>query len=157
MRFRTKAKSSGSSRVGPIEPAQFIILAIAVIIALLAARQLIAQSAAWGVAGRKQQGREKITLLAASQLDDGFVFRLAFRAAVPGQIIAVAVSVVLAIGFIVALVVADEILRREPIMRGDEIHRSPGLASGIGVKLGGAREPCGESRKLSRIARARRF
>src|SRR5215212_2480458 len=42
---------------------------------------------------------------------------------------AVAVVVVLAVRLVVALVVADEVLQREPVVGGDEVHRGPGLAS----------------------------
>jgi hypothetical protein len=39
-----------------------------------------------------------------------------------------AVLIVLAVGLVVALVVADEIVQGEAVMGGDEVHRGPRLA-----------------------------
>ena len=64
---------------------------------------------------------------ARSARDLGIVGR-PFDAAVPGQVVAVAVLVVLAVGLVVALVVADEIVQGEAVMGGDEVDRGPRLA-----------------------------
>ena len=70
---------------------------------------------------REQQRRQKIPLLPFAQFDDLRIVCRAFRAAVPGVIVVRAVAVVFAVRLIVLIVVADQIVQREAIMRGDEI------------------------------------
>src|SRR5207248_9682065 len=50
-------------------------------------------------------------------------------AMVPGAVVGAAVLVVLAICLVVLVVVRDEIVEREAVVRGDEVDARPGLAS----------------------------
>ena len=63
-----------------------------------------------------------------------------------------AVLVVLAVRLVVALVVADEVVQREPVMGADEVHRGPGLASGGSENLARAGHRARQRRQLAGIA-----
>ena len=56
---------------------------------------------------------------------------VAFGAAVPREVVRVAVAVVFAVRFVVLVVVGDEIVQREAVVRGDEIDARPGLAAAL--------------------------
>ena len=60
------------------------------------------------------------------------------------MIVVVAVVVVLAVGFVVFLVVADEIVQGEAIVRGDEIDARIRAAAAVLIQIGAAREPIGD-------------
>src|SRR6185437_3234838 len=79
--------------------------------------------------------------------DPGIV-RGPLRSAIPGMTIGIAIVVVFAVGFIVLLVVADEIMEREPVMRGDEIDGRPGAAPILVVGLARGAEPLCQIRCL---------
>ena len=59
----------------------------------------------------------KLRFWRAAQREHARIVGRALDAAVPGQIVAVAVLVVLAVGLVVAVVVADEVVQREAVMR----------------------------------------
>src|SRR5690606_12860288 len=68
-------------------------------------------------------------LLALAQLDDGGVVGRALVAVVPGQVVRMPVPVVLAVGLVVLVVVADEVVQREAVVRRDEVDARPRLAT----------------------------
>ena len=59
-----------------------------------------------------------------------------------------AVVVVLAVGEVVLVVVADEVVQGEAVMRGDEVDRGPGLAPALVEELGRGGEAGGEIGQL---------
>jgi hypothetical protein len=65
-----------------------------------------------GHALRQQQCRQKIALLPFAQRDDARLGGLAFGAAVAGPVVAGTVAVVFAVGFVVLVVVADQVIQR---------------------------------------------
>jgi len=58
--------------------------------------------------------------------------------------VVVAVAVVLAIGLVVLVVVADEIVQREAVVGGDEVDAGVGLATATAVQIAAAREAIGQ-------------
>ena len=60
------------------------------------------------------------------------------------MVVVVAVAVVFAVGLVVLVVVADEIVQREAVVRGDEVDAGVGLAAVVLVQIAAAGEPVGE-------------
>ena len=75
--------------------------------------------------------------------DVGVVGR-AFGAAIPAVVVVGAVFVILAVGFVVFVVVADEIFEREAVMAGDEIDAGVGSAAALLIKIAAAAKARGE-------------
>jgi hypothetical protein len=71
--------------------------------------------------GQKKRG-QKIPPLPFAQGVNLRVFGRAFRAAIPRKIVVVAVFVGVAVRLVVLVVVADQVVQRETIVRGDEIN-----------------------------------
>ena len=112
----------------PIEPAHLVILTKCVVVALLRARELVAH----------EQHRDALQTEAASRGDallagaarPGLrILRWTFGAAVPGEVVAVAVPIVLSVRLVVALVVTHEIFEREAVVRADVVDGSRGVAT----------------------------
>ena len=114
--------------VFPVEPGQRIVLAVGIVVAGLRASELIATQQHRHPLRQHQRG-EKCALQSPAFFEDCRIVALAFLAAVPGRVVAVAVAIVLAIEFIVFLLVADEITQGEAVMRGDEVDSCLGRAS----------------------------
>ena len=107
--------------VGPVEPRDRIVLAIRIVVAALRAPGFVA-GLQHRHALRQQQGAEQVALLFFAQRDDRGIVGLALDAAVPREIVVVAVAVALAVRFVVLVVIGDEIVQREAVVRGHEIH-----------------------------------
>ena len=129
----------------PVEPADFIVLAVRIVVAALRACELIA-GGQHHRALRQQQRGEKVAHLPAAQREDLGIVRRAFGAAVPGAVVTVPVAVLLAVRQVVALVVGDEIVQREAVVRRDEIDAGVGLAPKMIEEIRRAVEPGREIR-----------
>ena len=114
----------------PVDPADLVILAIGVVVALLGSRKLVAGEQ-HRCALRQQQSAEEVAPLTGAQRIDVLVVGRAFDPAIPRAVVGVAVLVVLAVRLVVPLVVGDQIVEREPVMGGDEIDAGPGLAAAV--------------------------
>ena len=77
---------------------------------------------------REQQRRQQIALLPFARGADAGIVGRSFDAEIVAAIVGVPVLVVLAVGLVVALVVGDEIVEREAVMRGDEVDARPRAA-----------------------------
>src|SRR6185436_13280265 len=113
----------------PVDPRQLRVLAIGVVVALLRTAHLVAAQNHRNTL-RQQQGSKEIPLLPLAQRADRRIVGRAFDAAVPAAIVGFAVAVVFAVGLVVLFVVADEVVQRESVVRGDEIdacRRAPAL------------------------------
>src|SRR5437870_5803644 len=102
--------------VPPIEPADLVVLTISVVIALLRSSPLVATQKHRHALRKKKCGQEIPPLPFAQRVNLGVV-GWTFDAAIPGEIVVVAVIVPVAVQFIVLFVVADQIVQRETIMR----------------------------------------
>src|SRR5690606_16775891 len=112
----------------PVEPCQLVVLAVGIVVAMLGVRQLIAAEE-HGHALAEQEGGDEVALLSLAHGDDAGIVGGAFSAAVPALVVVGAVLVVLAVGLVVLLVVADQVLEAETIVGGDEVDAGVGLAA----------------------------
>ena len=86
----------------PAEPADFIVLTIGIVVAVLRPAKLVA-AANHRHALREEQRREHVAALLATQRVDFFVIGRPFGAAIPRMIIIVAVVVILAVRLVMLL------------------------------------------------------
>src|SRR5262245_52012569 len=105
----------------PIEPADLVILAISIVVAVLRSSPLISATQHRNPLGKKKCG-QKIPALPLAQRVDLRIFRWTFGPAIPRQIVIVAIFVAVTVRLIVLFVVADQVVQRETIVRRDEIN-----------------------------------
>src|SRR5690606_6520419 len=105
----------------PVGPAGFIVLAIGVVVAALAVVDLVAGEDQRHALGQQQAGHQVLLQPQATLQDDGIVAR-SFHAAVLAVIFIAAVAIALAILLVVLLLVADEVVQREAVMRGNVVY-----------------------------------
>src|SRR5439155_20532196 len=127
----------------PVEPANLIILAPGIVVALLGAQEFIAGEQ-HGHALRQEQGRDEILGPAAAQAEDLRIVRGSFHAAIPAEVFGHAVAIVLAVGLIVLLVIGDQVPERKAVVAGHKIDRVIGPASGSLVQVGAAAQTGGQ-------------
>jgi hypothetical protein len=94
--------------------------------------------------GKEERGEEISALLATQLLYFRIVGR-AFRTVIPRVIIVVPVAIIFAVGFVVFVVVADEIVEGEAVVRGDEVDAGIGAAPAVLVKIGASRQAIASS------------
>src|SRR6185436_2932093 len=94
---------------GPVEPARFIVLGIGIVVAALASPSFVAHEDHRHANGKDGDG-EEILHLPMAQLLYGRIVGRTFDAAIPTAIVIRAVSVVLAIGFIVLSVIGNKVV-----------------------------------------------
>src|SRR5512145_1417443 len=82
----------------PVDPGNFVILAIRVVVALLGAADFVAREQHRDSL-RQDQGGEKVALLARTQGENHRIVRWPFGTAVPTEIIVVTVAIFLAVRF----------------------------------------------------------
>src|SRR5688572_24060883 len=121
--------------VVPVDPGDLVILAVGVVVALLRAAELVACEQ-HRRALREQQRAEHVLHLALAQAADRLYLGRPLDAVVPRAVVRVAVLVLLAIRLVVLLVVADEVVEREAVVRGDEVDAGPGLAAAVAEDVG---------------------
>ena len=110
----------------PVHPADVVVLAVGVVVALLRPRHFVAGGDHRG-ALRQQQRRQQVAHLPLAQRRDRRIAGRPFGAGVRRSVVGRAVLVVLAVRLVVLVVVGDEIVQREAIVRGDEVDRGPRL------------------------------
>ena len=93
----------------PVDPADFAVLAIGVVVAVLSASELVPGDDHRRALGQQQGGEEVAHLAQAQRVDLGVVGR-AFDTVVPGQIVIAAVLVVFVIGLVVFVVVRHQVV-----------------------------------------------
>src|ERR1019366_5350995 len=76
---------------------------------------------------REQHGGDEIAPLPVAQPRDLGVVGLTLDPAVPRSVVVGAVFVVLAVGLVALVVVGDQVAKREPVVRGDEVDARPRL------------------------------
>src|SRR4029453_8621463 len=113
---------------GPIDPIRRVVLAVAVVVAVLGARELVS-SGHHRRPLREQQSRQHVPDLPLPQRLDRRIVAGPFYAAIPGAIVRRAILVAIAVCFVVPLVVSNGIVQREPIVRGDQVDTGPGSAA----------------------------
>src|SRR6266542_931320 len=124
----------------PIEPADLVVLAISIVIALLRSSPLVSAGKHRHASGKKKR-RQKVPALAFAQGVDLRVVGWTFHAAIPREIVIVAVVVAVAVQLVVLFVVADQVAQRETIVRSDEINARVRAPPSVLVQIGAAGEP----------------
>ena len=130
-------------RVDPVEPRDLVVLAVGVVVASLGAAHLVAAEQQ-GQSERQQQGGEHGALPLRPEGVHRGVFGRALGAGVPGTVVVAAVPVALAVRLVVLAVVGDQVVQRETIVHGDQVHRGgrpPARALCPRVQVRGPGEP----------------
>ena len=129
----------------PVGPGDLVVLAVGVVVAALGAPDLVAAQQ-HRHALRQEQRRQQVPHLPVAQRDDPGIVGLALGAVVPGLVVVRAVLVVLAVRLVVLVAVADEIVQREAVVRGDEVDARLRVAPLALKQIRGARQPVAELR-----------
>src|SRR2546422_27482 len=119
----------------PVEPAQRAVLAVGVVIAELGTSDLVAGHDHRHALREQEDSGEVLDLPAPERLH-GAIVCLAFNPTVPAVVLVVPVAITLAVGLVVLLVVADNIVEGEAIVAGDEIDAVDRKAPGVLVNVG---------------------
>src|SRR5437660_1008483 len=93
----------------PVEPRDFIILAVAIIVAALTASYLISHQQ-HRRAGCQQRERQQVLYLALAQARDLRIIGRTLNTAVPAEIVVRAVAVIFAVGFIVFIIERHQVM-----------------------------------------------
>src|SRR5439155_25155433 len=118
----------------PVQPGGLVVLTVGVVVAVLGVAQLVAAADHRHALG-EEQGGDQIPLLAFAEGAASRIVARPLGAAVPAQVIVAAVFVVLAIGFVVFLVVTDQVLQREAIVAGNEVDAGVGQTAALLVQV----------------------
>src|SRR5215471_18163671 len=116
------------AEIVPEHPADFVVLAIGVVVAELGVAHLVAGEDQWR-ALREQEAGEHILAQLTAQSENLRIVGRAFDAAIVAVVVAGAVAIILAIGLVVLLVVAEEVGERETVVHGDVVDAGARLAS----------------------------
>ena len=127
----------------PVQPADGVVLVVGVVVALLGAAHLIAGSQHRRALRQQQRGQQGPFQACAGAVDVRVVCR-AFLPGIPAVVVVVAVAVVLAVGLVVLLVVGNQIVQREAVVRGDEVDAGLRAATVVVELLAGAGNLAGE-------------
>ena len=134
----------------PVDPRQFIVLAVDIVVAVLGACHLITVGDHRRALGQ-QQGGEEVASLLRTQLHDLRVIGWTFHTTVPGTVVGFTITVVFTIGHVVLLVVTDQVIEGEAIMGGDEVDGCGGAATIVCVQVGGTGQAGGEFTEGGRL------
>src|SRR5690606_9475759 len=104
----------------PVDPVEFVVLAIGIVIAFLGAAELVAGDNHRRALG-EQQGGHHVAHLSLAHFDDVFVVRGTFPAVVVREVVVGTVAVVFAVGFVVFVVVRHQIVQGKTVVGGDEV------------------------------------
>ena len=99
----------------PVQPAGFVILTVGVVVTMLASPHFVAHENHRD-AERKHRDRQEVFGLPIAQLLYSRIVGRTLDAAVPAPVIARTVAVVFPVGFIVFLVVGDEVVEGETVV-----------------------------------------
>ena len=99
----------------PVQPVQFIVLAIRIVVAQLRTPNFITHQQHGNSEGQQIDGKEVLDLPLAKFFDLRII-RRSLDAAIPTDIMVVSVAIVFVVGKIVLFVVRDQIIQREAVM-----------------------------------------
>ncbi len=120
IRPKKRSRLAVRFRHAPVDPADFVVLAVSVVVALLRATDLVARQQHWHAVRNQQDRGEVLALPHAQRVDAGIVAR-PLDAAVPAVVVVGAIGIILAVGEVVLLVVRNQVGQREAVMAGDEV------------------------------------
>src|ERR1700741_4166199 len=105
----------------PIEPIRFVVLTVSVIVATLRSTDFIAHQE-HGKAQREQRDGHEILYLAVSESLNFRIRSGALSTTVPTPIVVSAITVILTVGFVVFVIVRDQVIKRKSIVTGYEVN-----------------------------------
>ena len=111
---------------GPVDPADLVILAVRVVVALLSVGHFVTSQQHRRTL-RQQECGQQVASLAVPQCVDVRVVGGTLHPAVPAAVVAGTVAVFLTVGFVVLVVVGDQIIDGHTIVGGHEIDAGPRL------------------------------
>ena len=139
----------------PVEPTRRVVLVVRVVVAALSLQELVTR-AEHGRAVRQHQQAAEVLRLPLPQLQnmrrDSFV---AFPAAVPAEVLVRSVRVVVAVGLVMFVVVGNEVVQGEAVVRGnvvDALVRMKRVHPVIREEVVAAVEPLHEGRHQAGVA-----
>src|SRR5262249_52216585 len=118
----------------PIKPGELVVLTPGVVVAALGPPDFVASQQHWDASTDHQDGNE-VLCLTATKGDHGGILRLAFKPAIPAQVVVGAVTVVFAIGLVVLMIVTNKVTKGETVVASDEINAVGRQSSVIGVEI----------------------
>ena len=136
----------------PVDPADLIVLAIWIVVALLSLFDFVA-AANHGHALRQQQRCKQILALLQTQALNFRIGRFAFDAAVPVVVVVVAVAVFLQIGEVTFFVIRDQIPQTKSVVGRDKVDTGVRLSSVVLIQIAAAGQTRGDFGDQSTIAR----
>ena len=104
----------------PIVPTDRVVLAIGVVVALLGTADFIA-TGNHRRAPRNQKRPQQISFLLLAMRIQARIARRTLHSVITTVVVIVAVSIIFAVGFVVFMLVRDQVFQREPVMAGDVI------------------------------------
>src|SRR5205085_2396604 len=125
------------ANVLPFQPGDFVVQAIGVVVAALRVTKFVTGEQ-HRYTERQQQRREQVALLLVAQADDRGIVCWSLDPAIPAEIRVVPVAVLFTVGLVVLFVVADEVVQREAVMRGDEVDARPRASAAVPEDVGRA-------------------
>ena len=102
----------------PVEPASFVILTVCIVVATLRSQHFIAHEQHWHPL-RKRPDRQRIFSLSQPQPLNGRIVGWPFRAAVPAIVFICAIPIVFTVGFVMLLVIAQQIVEGKSVVAGN--------------------------------------
>src|SRR5208337_5675881 len=108
-------------RQAPVKPAQFIVLAVGIVVAELGPPCFIPHQK-HGCAKGEEVKAEKVFYLPAAQLLNHGIIGRTFKATVPAKVIISAIPVLFPVCEVVLLRVSNEVVQGKAIMTGNEIN-----------------------------------
>src|SRR4029077_17775631 len=127
----------------PVQPAGFVILTVGVVVTMLASPHFVAHENHRD-AERKHRDRQEVFGLPIAQLLYSWIVGRTLDAAVPAPVIARAVAVVFPVGFIVFLVVGNEVVEGEAIVTSHKVDTLFGLPLFVTIDFRTAQKAIGE-------------
>jgi len=118
----------------PVQPADCIILAPAVVVAFCSSRKFISSGHHRYSLGDKEED-EKAFHAAKTQFNDIPSVGFSFATTVPADVVVLSIPVVLTVGVVMFFIVADKVIEGETIMTGDEIDGAQGAPAVLLVKI----------------------
>src|SRR5262249_10345372 len=105
----------------PVDPAGLVVLAVGVVVATLTVAAFVSRQQQRHALCQKQAG-QVVTAQFASERNDIGIVRCTFGSAISAEVIIGTVVIVFAIGLVVLLLVADEIIECEAVMHGHVVN-----------------------------------
>ncbi len=119
----------------PIEPRNFIILTVGIVVATLSPTNLISHNNHGYTLAHEERSHHVLDLSLANLLNR-FLSCGTFNSVVVTHIVVVAITIPLAIGLIVLVFVADQVIEGKTIVRRDKIDTTERFSASMLVKIG---------------------